>query len=73
MSLAAGEAVEFGDEARRGAWIVQGAWANGQIVLERDCDAAHATTTRPNPNALLNSGARKVSIDPVGRVLRAND
>ncbi len=73
MSLAPGEAVEFPSGDKAGIWIVQGFWANGQIVLERANDAAHQTTTRPNALSLLKAGARKVSIDPIGRVRPAND
>src|SRR6516165_4634044 len=53
MSLAPGDTVEFPEGDKKGWWIVQGAWANGQTVLERANDAAHVTTTRPAPNGLL--------------------
>lgn len=73
MSLAAGEAIRFSEGTKKGIWIVQGVWDNGQVVLERDNDADHATVTRPNPNSLLKDGATKVSIDPIGRVRKASD
>jgi CRISPR-associated endonuclease Csn1 len=73
MSLAPGDTVEFPEGDKKGYWIVQGAWANGQTVLERTDDAAHAKTTRPAPSALLRDGARKVSVDPIGRIRPAND
>jgi len=53
MSLALGDTVEFPEGDKQGYWIVQGIWANGQIVLERANDAAHATTTRPAPSVFL--------------------
>ncbi len=73
MSLAPGEALERAGAEGGQPWIVQGVWANGQIVLERANDAAHATTTRPNPSTLLKGGARKISIDPIGRIRPAHD
>jgi CRISPR-associated endonuclease Csn1 len=73
MSLAPGDTVEFPDGDKKGYWIVQGAWANGQVVLERANDAAHATTTRPAPTALLKANVRKTSVDPIGRVRPASD
>lgn len=71
MSLAPGEALEFPNG--KGFWIVQGVWANGQVVLEHANDACHATTTRPAPSVLLKKAARKVSLDPIGRVRPASD
>ncbi len=73
MSLAPGDALEFPGGDRQGVWIVQGAWASGQIVLERATDAGHATTTRPNPGALLKENVRKLSVDPIGRIRPAGD
>ena len=73
MSLAPGDAVEFPGGKMKGLWVVSGVWANGQIVMESATDAAHATTTRPAPGSLLRDGARKVSIDPIGRIRKAGD
>ncbi len=73
MSLAAGDAVQFPAGEKQGIWIVQGAWANGQIVLARTADATGSTVTRPNPSVILRGGGRKVSIDPIGRVRAAGD
>jgi len=73
MSLAPGDTLEYAGGDKKGYWIVQGAWANGQIVIERANDAAHATTTRPAPGALLKDRVRKISVDPIGRVRPAND
>jgi len=73
MSLATGEAIKFPEGAKKGIWIVQGVWASGQVVLERDTDADHSTTTRPMPNPILTDAAVKISIDPIGRVRPAND
>ncbi|MDZ4382999.1 MAG: type II CRISPR RNA-guided endonuclease Cas9 [Parvibaculum sp.] len=73
MSLAAGEAIKFPAGTKKGIWIVQGVWASGQVVLERDTDANHATTTRPMPNPILKDAAIKISIDPIGQVRSASD
>jgi CRISPR-associated endonuclease Csn1 len=73
MSLAKGETIDIPDGEKKGLWVVTGAWANGQIVLDRIQDAIGNTTWRPNPNTLLSRGAKKVAVDPIGRVRPAND
>jgi len=73
MSLSPGDAVEFPTGTKKGVWIVTGAWASGQIVLETAIDANHSTTTRPMPGSLLRDGAKKISVDPIGRIRKAND
>jgi CRISPR-associated endonuclease Csn1 len=73
MSLSPGDALQFPSGERQGVWIVRGAWANGQVVIERANDAVKATTTQPTASALLRDGARKIAIDPIGRVRPAND
>ncbi len=73
MSLAPGEAIEFPDGERKGVWIVTSVWSNGPIVIEGAADAAHVTIFRPGATELLREGARKVSVDPIGRVRQAND
>lgn len=73
MSLAAGDAVQFPAGEKQGIWIVQGAWANGQIVLAKSVDAKGRTVTRPNPSAILRDCGRKVSLDPIGRIRAAGD
>ncbi|TVQ40179.1 MAG: type II CRISPR RNA-guided endonuclease Cas9 [Geminicoccaceae bacterium] len=73
MSLAPGDAVRFSKGERKGIWIVQGVWANTQVVLVRHDDALGTTTTRPRPAAFLKDEAEKVSIDPIGRIRPGND
>jgi CRISPR-associated endonuclease Csn1 len=73
MSLAPGDALEFPNGVKAGIWVVAGLWANGQIVIERATDATESTRTAPNPSTLLSQGARKVSVDPIGRIRPAND
>ncbi len=87
MSLAAGDAIEFPSGDEKGIWIVQGAWANGQVVLVRHTDARPSTLTEakrlgvgeprkeflPTVSGLLKRSARKIAIDPIGRIRPAND
>lgn len=73
MSLSAGDTIEFAGGEMKGCWTVTGAWSNGQVVIQRSNDAIGDTTTRPNPTSLPKQGARKVSVDPIGRVRKAND
>jgi CRISPR-associated endonuclease Csn1 len=73
MSLAPGDALFFPSGKMQGYWIVQGAWANGQIVLIDSNDAHGKSVTRPNPSTILRDSVKKVSIDPIGRVRPAND
>lgn len=73
-SLAPGEALHISAGTRRGLWVVTGVWGNGQIVVERLDDAIGATTTRPAPGPLiLKDGAKKIAIDPIGRIRSGND
>ncbi len=73
MSLSAGDALLFEIGEKKGIWIVCGTWANGQIVLERNTDAAASTTWRPSPGAVIEAGGRKVALDPIGRIRTAGD
>jgi CRISPR-associated endonuclease Csn1 len=73
MSLAAGETIQFETGSMKGLWIVQGVWASGQVVLCASNDAANATITRPMPNSIITGNARKVAVDPIGRVRPSGD
>jgi CRISPR-associated endonuclease Csn1 len=73
MSLAPGDTLYFPNGKMEGYWVAQGAWASGQIVIVRANDAKNATITRPMAGSLIRDGARKVSVDPIGRVRPAND
>jgi len=87
MSLSAGDALEFPEGEKKGIWIVQGAWANSQVVLVRHIDARPSTKKEadrlsmdgvreeflPTASGLLQRKARKLSVDPIGRIRPAND
>lgn len=73
MSLTPGDAIEWPDGEKKGIRIVQGVWASGVIVTLDHSDAKGDSVWRPNPGSLLKANARKVSIDPIGRVRPARD
>jgi CRISPR-associated endonuclease Csn1 len=74
MSLAPGDAVRFPlEHEKAGIKIVQGVWASGQIVLLDITDASGHTVWRPTASKLPLFGARKLSLDPIGRVRLAHD
>ncbi|MCI0467740.1 MAG: hypothetical protein L0Y57_12155, partial [Beijerinckiaceae bacterium] len=73
MSLAPGDTLHFPSGKMQGYWTAQGVWAAGQIVLWRVEDAEGTTVFRPGAASIMKENARKVSIDPIGRVRPAND
>lgn len=74
MSLAPGEVLEFpGENGTKNYRIVTSVWASGQIVLEEHTEAESKVWSRPNPASILRAGARKVTVDPIGRLRRARD
>lgn len=75
MSLSPGDALEFpdGTDNKAGIRIVQGVWASGQVVTQDHIDAAGSSIWRPKANSIVKKGARKLSIDPIGRLRPAND
>lgn len=73
MSLSRGDALQFPEGKMSGIWVVQGAWANGQVVLCRATDAVGASVTRPSGASIVAAGAQKIAVDPIGRVGSAND
>ena len=73
MSLAAGDIVEFPqDHSHCGLRVVTSVWSSGVVVTEAINDAA-GNPWRPSISSIVNSGARKVSVDPIGRVRPARD
>ena len=76
MSLAMGDAIEFpANHKMKGYRIVQGVWASGVVVTRTHTDATSDKETiwYPSAASILAANARKVLIDPVGRVRPAND
>lgn len=73
MTLAQGDTLQFPEGKLAGLWVVQGLWSVGQVVLWRAEDATGVSVFRPTVKTILKSGARKVSVDPIGRIRRARD
>ena len=73
ISLSPGDALEFPVGDKAGIRIVQGVWESGVIVTQDHVDATGSTVWRPNANSIVKQGARKLSIDPIGRIRPAND
>lgn len=75
MSLGPGDMLEFpgiGDQPPSYR-VVTSVWAAGPIVLEDHTTADGTVWKRPSGASVLKAGARKVSVDPIGRVRPAND
>jgi CRISPR-associated endonuclease Csn1 len=75
MSLSPGDMIEIPDGERKGMWVVRKLSGNGQVFFKKNSDATPAREGLwgPNPGSLLAMKARKVSIDPIGRIRAAND
>ncbi|MGH6917338.1 MAG: hypothetical protein ACREJ0_06495, partial [Geminicoccaceae bacterium] len=74
MSLGIGDLLEFPNEDGPPSYrIVTSVWSAGPIVLQDARDAQGVIWKRPNASSLLKMGARKVRVDPIGRVTPAND
>jgi CRISPR-associated endonuclease Csn1 len=74
MSLGIGELLEFPNESGPPSYrIVTSVWSAGPIVLQDARDAQGGVWKRPSASSLLRMGARKVRVDPIGRVTPAND
>lgn len=73
MSLAAGDVVEFPKgHTHAGLRVVTSVWSSGVVVTEAINDA-DGNPWRPSIGSIVSSGARKISVDPIGRVRPARD
>lgn len=73
MSLAAGDIIKFPEgHAHVGLRTVTSVWSSGVVVTEAINDA-EGHPWRPSIGSIVNSGAVKVSVDPIGRVRPARD
>ena len=73
MSLAAGDVIEFpNNHPHAGLRVVTSVWSSGVVVTEAINDA-EGHPWRPSVASIVNAGAQKVSIDPIGRVRPARD
>jgi CRISPR-associated endonuclease Csn1 len=74
MSICPGDTLEFPDASGSSRYrIVQSLWSNGQVVLVDHTDADKKTKNQPGIASIIKAGARKVSVDPIGRVRPARD
>ncbi len=74
MSLSQGDAVTFTEIDPKEIWIVKELKANGQVFfrLHKDGDPKSKLPSH-KASTFLEKGAKKRSIDPIGRVRPAND
>lgn len=74
MSLSKGDSLNLTQDNKTKIVIVESIWSSGQVVIVDHNDATGKSRTQPKVNSLLlKSHAKKVSIDPIGRVRLAND
>lgn len=75
MSLAQGDQIRVPKGDKHGNWTVKKLSGNGQVFLKEHNAATPAKVGLwgPNPNTFLSDGFFKISVDPIGRVRRAND
>lgn len=74
MSLSKGDSLQTTKDNETKIVVVEGIWSSGQVVIVEHDDAQGSSRTRPNAKSLLlKSQARKISIDPIGRVRLSND
>ena len=73
MSLSIGDSVVFNSDDEN-FWIVNKLSANGQVHMRRHTDAdSTGKLWSPKASTFIEKGAKKISIDPVGRIHAAND
>lgn len=74
MSLSKGDSLSLTQDNKTKIVIVESIWSSGQVMIVDHNDATGKSRTQPKVNSLLlKSHAKKVSIDPIGRVRLAND
>lgn len=74
MSLFKGDTLEIPNgDASADYWVVKGFDANGQVSLARHNHATSINPYKPRIGGLVKQGARKVAVDPIGRIRRQND
>ena len=74
MSLSLGDALVFSEIPEDEIWIVKEISANGQVSLRRHIDAGNkGNLWSPRAATFAKKGARKLAVDPIGRIRPAND
>ncbi len=72
-SLCIGDMLEYETDGKRSYWVVKKLPSNGQITIQPHKAAQDLDRTSPIATKLFREGARKVVVDPIGRVFAAND
>lgn len=75
MSLGLGDTVFIENGDKKGYWTPKSIYGNGQIEMLpiMEANSAGKKPWAPSAAPLIKLGARKVSVDPIGRVRPAND
>ncbi|QGM47067.1 type II CRISPR RNA-guided endonuclease Cas9 [Methylocystis heyeri] len=75
MSLSLGDTFFVPSGERVGYWVVNSIAGNGQMFSRPINDAGKDSKSQwgPSPGPLVKLGAKKISVDPIGRVRPAND
>ncbi len=75
MSLSLGDTFLIPSGDRVGYWTVKTIAGNGQVFCKplNSADPSPSGQWGPSPGPLVKLGARKVSVDPIGRIRSAND
>jgi len=75
MSLSLGDTFLIPSGEQAGYWTVKTIAGNGQVFCKplNSADPSSSGQWGPSPGPLIKLGARKVSIDPIGRIRSAND
>ncbi len=72
-SLCIGDTLECEIDGKKGYWIVKKLWSTGPITIQPHSAARDLDRFNPTATKLFREGARKVVVDPIGRVFPAND
>jgi CRISPR-associated endonuclease Csn1 len=75
MSLGLGDTILIDEGERKGYWTPKSILGNGQLFLKTITDAGvgNVGLWAPSPGPLVKAGAKKIAVDPIGRVRPAND
>lgn len=74
MSLSINDALVFSSTENNSIWIVKKISSNGQIYLRLHTDANKmGNFWAPSARTFSEKGAKKISVDPIGRIRPAND
>ena len=74
MSLSINDALVFSNSDDGDIWIVQKLSSNGQVYLRLHTDANKVGKFwAPSVRTFVEKGAKKISVDPIGRIRPAND